>query len=58
MNGAQNCKSLNIFVFMCEQELFTSENLIVHYDCKLLLILACDVSPYGLGAVLSHRFPD
>ena len=26
----------------------------MHYDIKKPLILACDVSPYGLGAVLSH----
>ena len=29
----------------------------MHYDQKLPLILACDVSPYGVGAGLLHRMP-
>ena len=37
---------------------FTSDDFVVHYDHKLPLLLACDASPYGIGAVLSHRFPD
>ena len=28
--------------------------LLVHYDLKKSLRLACDVSPYGVGAVMSH----
>ena len=28
--------------------------LLVHYDLKKSLRLACDVSPYGVGAVISH----
>lgn len=35
-----------------------SESLLVHFNPKLLLVLATDVSPYGVGAVLSHICPD
>ena len=30
--------------------------LLVHYDPDTKLILSCDVSPYGVGAVLLHQF--
>ena len=30
-------------------------SLLVHFDNSLPLILSCDASPYGVGAVLSHK---
>lgn len=35
-----------------------SERVLVHYDINLPLVLATDASPYGVGAVLSHIYPD
>ena len=44
--------------FLKSKELLTDENVLVHFDSALPLILACDASQYGVGAVLAHRFPD
>ncbi|XP_062542315.1 uncharacterized protein K02A2.6-like [Armigeres subalbatus] len=35
-----------------------SDRVLVHYDTTLPLVLATDASPYGVGAVLSHIYPD
>ncbi|XP_055522484.1 uncharacterized protein K02A2.6-like [Wyeomyia smithii] len=35
-----------------------SDRVLVHYDVNLPLMLATDASPYGVGAVLSHIYPD
>ena len=40
------------------KELLKSSRLLVHFDSKLPLTLACDASPYGIGAVLSHKTAD
>ena len=44
--------------FAVTKKLLTSDTCLTHFDSSLDLILACDASAYGLGAVLSHRMPD
>ena len=41
----------------CKQ-LLASDRLLVHYDPDVPLVLTCDASSKGIGAVLSHRFTD
>ena len=36
----------------------TSSNVLVHYDPNLPVVLECDASQYGIGAVILHRFPN
>ena len=40
--------------FSAAREALQDDSLLVHYDESKPLILACDASQYGLGAVLSH----
>ncbi|CAB4019800.1 uncharacterized protein K02A2.6-like [Paramuricea clavata] len=40
------------------KELLQSADLLIHFDPTKPLILATDASNYGVGAVLSHVFPD
>ena len=44
--------------FQRAKQLLTSASLLVHYNDSYELLLAADASPYGVGAVLSHRMPD
>ena len=40
------------------KELITSDMVLIHYDPKFPLKLACDASPVGIGAVSSHVMQD
>jgi hypothetical protein len=44
--------------FQKSKELLVSSNLLIHFNSNLPLVLACDASQYGIGAVLAHRLPD
>ena len=46
------------FVASKEQLTLLSNQVFIHYDPKMELVVACDASAYGVGAVLSHRLPD
>jgi len=40
------------------KEAFMSNQILTHFDQKLPIVLATDASPYGVGPVLSHIYPD
>ena len=40
------------------KSLLTTDTLLVHFNPDLPLILMCDASSYGIGAVLAHGMPD
>ena len=44
--------------WMESKRLLKSPKLLVHFDSEKELLLTCDASSYGLGAVLSHRMTD
>ena len=44
--------------FQKVKKLLKSGRVLTHFDDRLPLLLECDASPYGLGAVLSHEMPD
>ena len=44
--------------FQEAKDALTSAKVLMHYDPSKKLILSCDASPYGVGAVLSHKLDD
>ena len=44
--------------FQEAKDLLRSPKVLVHYDSVRPLVLSCDASPYGVGAILSHIMDD
>ena len=44
--------------FTYAKSMLASDHVLVHYDPSKPLMLSVDASPYGLGAVLSHKLDD
>ena len=44
--------------FQASKDLLTSDSLLVHFNPDLDLLLMCDASSYGIGAVIAHRMSD
>ena len=44
--------------FRESKQLMLKSQLLIHFNPNLEIVLACDASAYGVGAVLSHRMPD
>ena len=44
--------------FDAAKKLLTTSLVLVHYDSSLPVRMAADASAYGIGAVISHVFPD
>ena len=44
--------------FQQAKELLSSQRVLAHYNPKLPLYFAADASSYGIGAVISHKYPN
>ncbi|XP_015275073.1 PREDICTED: uncharacterized protein K02A2.6-like, partial [Gekko japonicus] len=44
--------------FRAVKDLLVSNSVLAHFNEDLPVVLACDASPYGVGAVLGHKLPD
>ena len=44
--------------WLTSKKMLAQSDVLVHFDQTKEIILACDASPYGVGAVLSHKMED
>ncbi|XP_058023852.1 uncharacterized protein K02A2.6-like, partial [Ahaetulla prasina] len=57
-NAAWSWGKAEARAFEAIKNLLSSDSLLIQYNSTLPLVLVCDASPYGVGAVLSHRLPN
>ncbi|KAG8192727.1 hypothetical protein JTE90_009750 [Oedothorax gibbosus] len=53
-----NWSSDHTKAFNSLKQLISSESVLTPFDDSLPIVLTCDASPYGVGAVLAHVLPD
>ena len=49
---------VEVKAFQSSKDLLTSSTLLIHFNPDRELVLMCDESSYGIGAVLAHRMAD
>ncbi|XP_043285741.1 uncharacterized protein [Venturia canescens] len=57
-NSKWECSNLCDEAFRKVKRRLVESEVLVHYNPELPIKISCDASPFGLGAVLSHVFPD
>ena len=51
-------KQREVKSFEASKKLLMSSGVLMHFNPSLPIVLSCDASSYGVGAVLAHKMPD